>query len=282
MKPQEVKFVFGAGLLILLFFIFTTGSLRAQAQTAGVTLTGTITDTSGKPVPNAKISVKNMTTGKSTELQANTAGVYDAAGLEAGEYEVSASAGGFSSKAAKVTLAEGASQTLDLALSPELSLEGLGFPKSQTQGSAQEQARLDKRTHMLKTHQRLGLITAAPMLATVITGGLAGGKSTASSDRDLHAALGSLTTGMYFTTAAFAIFAPKVPGTQTRGPIRVHKALAWIHGPGMVLTPILGIMAFQQKSNGEKLHGMASAHVPVAIVTASAYGAALLAVSVKF
>jgi hypothetical protein len=50
----------------------------------------------------------------------------------------------------------------------------------------------------------------------------------------------------------------------------------------MILTPILGILAFDQKSNGEKVHGIASAHAPVAIVTAGAFGAALLSVSVKF
>ena len=50
----------------------------------------------------------------------------------------------------------------------------------------------------------------------------------------------------------------------------------------MIATPILGAMAFSQKNNGEKVHGVASAHGPVAIVTAGAFGAALLAVSVKF
>ncbi|MGB7132331.1 MAG: hypothetical protein WBD59_16065, partial [Candidatus Sulfotelmatobacter sp.] len=105
---------------------------------------------------------------------------------------------------------------------------------------------------------------------------------TSSSTRDLHAALGGTTAVLYFTTASFAIFAPKIKGTKTRGPIRVHKALAWIHGPGMILTPILGEMAFDEKSKGERVHGIASAHGPVAIVTAGAYGAAMLAVSVKF
>ena len=94
--------------------------------------------------------------------------------------------------------------------------------------------------------------------------------------------LGSATAGMYFSTAYFAICAPRVPGTETRGPIRLHKALAWIHGPGMILTPILGAIAYSQKDNGEKVHGIASAHAPVAIVTARAYGAALLSVSLKF
>ena len=135
---------------------------------------------------------------------------------------------------------------------------------------------------MLKMHQRLGLITAIPMIASVATGFGAGGRSTSTSERWAHLALGATTGDLYFTTAYFAIFAPRIPGTQTRGPIRVHKALAWIHGPGMILTPILGAIAFDQKSKGEKVHGIASAHGAVAIVTAGAFGAALLSVSLKF
>jgi hypothetical protein len=108
----------------------------------------------------------------------------------------------------------------------------LGIPPEQAQGNAQQQALLDKRTHMLKIHQRLGLITAVPLIATVATSVGAGGKSTSSTDRNVHMVLGSATAGLYFSTAYFAIRAPRVPGTQTRGPIRVHKALAWIHGPG--------------------------------------------------
>ena len=161
------------------------------------------------------------------------------------------------------------------------SLGDLGFPTEQTKPNPQQQALLDKRSHMLKIHQRLGLITAAPLVATVITGSMAGGRSTSSS-RDLHAALGSTTAGLYIATAYYSIFAPKIKGTPTRGPIRLHKALAFIHGPGMILTPILGAMAFDQKSKGEKVHGIASAHAPVAYITAIAYGAAIASVSIKF
>jgi hypothetical protein len=172
------------------------------------------------------------------------------------------------------------------------SLGDLGFPTDQTKGNAQEQARLDKRSHMLKIHQRLGLITLAPLVATLIassgatpghtnaSGVTVGGGST--SGRDLHAALGITTAGMYLTTASFAVFAPKVPGTKTRGPIVVHKILACIHGPGMVLTPILGAMAYQQANSGKKVTGIASAHGAVAAVTAIAYGAAMLSVSIRF
>ena len=135
---------------------------------------------------------------------------------------------------------------------------------------------------MLKIHQRLGLITAIPMIATVATSFGAGGRATSTSDRWAHMALGAATSDLYFTAAYFAIRAPGIPGMQRRGPIRVHRALAWIHGPGMILTPILGAIAFDQKSKGERVHGIARAHGPVAIVTAGAFGAALLSVSLKF
>ena len=162
------------------------------------------------------------------------------------------------------------------------SLGDLGLSPDQTQGSAQEQARLDKRSHMLKMHQRFGLITTAPLVTTVLVSGLAGGKSTSSAGRDLHAVLGTATAGLYLTTAYYAIFAPKIAGTPTRGPIRLHKSLAFIHVPGMILTPILGAIAFDQKSRGEKVHGIASAHGAVGAVTAVAYGLAILSVSVRF
>lgn len=135
---------------------------------------------------------------------------------------------------------------------------------------------------MLKIHQRLGLIAAIPITASVIISVGAGGKDTSKASRDLHAALGGLAGDLYFISAYYAIRAPRVAGTETRGPIRFHKAMAWIHGPGMIATPILGIIAFDQKNNGEKVHGIAQAHGPMAIVTAGAFGAALLSVSLKF
>jgi hypothetical protein len=162
------------------------------------------------------------------------------------------------------------------------SLSDLGLSPEQTRGNPQEQALLDKRTRMLRIHQRMGLITTIPLVATVILGPGAGGKSEGTATRDLHVALGSLTGDLYGITAYYAIRAPRIPGTQKRGPIKFHEAMAWIHGPGMILTPILGAMAFSQKNNGEKVHGIAQAHGPVAIVTAGAFGAALLSVSVKF
>lgn len=304
MNPRTAKLFFG----VVLIFVLTANPLRAQDTQSA--LSGTVTDSSGKVLPNAKVSVKNLSTGQSTETQADSAGHYKVPNLAAGDYEVSASAEGLGNAVDKVTLTAGSQQTLSLTLASAAtqqapatppaaapaetlpsapsasktapSLEDLGFSKTDTQANAAQQALLDKRTHMLKMHQRFGLITTVPLLATLITSVNAGGKSTSTTDRNVHLVLGAVTGDLYGITAYYAIRAPRIAGTETKGPIKLHKALAWVHGPGMILTPILGAMAYSQKSNGEKVHGIASAHGPVAIVTAAAFGAALLSVSVKF
>jgi hypothetical protein len=166
--------------------------------------------------------------------------------------------------------------------SSQPSLQDLGFTPEQQIGSVEKQALLDKRTRMLKIHQRLGLITIIPFVATLATAGGAKEHEGGSSQRNLHAALGLVTAAMYIATASYAIRAPKIEGMRTRGQIRWHKALAWVHGVGMVLTPILGAMARNQLDNGEKVHGIAKAHSTVAAITVAAYAAAIATVAIKF
>lgn len=275
MKPSKVLFA------VLALAIALNVPLDAQPAAS---LAGVVTSPAGSPVANASVSVTNTATGRSSQAQSDAAGLYSLQGLAPGAYTVSVSAQGYAPKTVSVTLNGAGTQRLDLPLTigpAEPALGDLGFSPEQTQGNAEEQARLNKRSHMLKVHQELGLITLAPMLASLFSSTGAGGRHSTASGRDLHAALGSVTAGMYITTASFAIFAPKVPGTKPRGPIRFHRAMAWIHGPGMILTPLLGSLADEQRSQGQKVHGIAQAHGAVAIVTAAAYGLAMLSVTLK-
>jgi hypothetical protein len=272
---------------LLIISILLAVGLRGQSV-SNIVLSGTVTNPAGATVPNAKVSVRNLATGQSIEAQTDAGGKYAVPDLTPGEYEVSVSAEGFAAITSKATITSGERQTLNLSLAASSgnaaspTLGDLGFTPEQAKGSAQDQARLDRRSHMLKNHQRLGLITTAPLLATLIVSNQAAGRKSTASGRELHATLGGITAGMYLTTASFAVFAPKIPGTTVRGPIRVHRALAWIHGPGMILTPVLGALAYGQVSRGEKVHGIAQAHSAVAAVTGVAYGLAILSVSIKF
>jgi len=295
----------------LAFLVFLSAAFAPflMAQTAGMgTLMGRVIDAYGNRVTNATVTATGVNNGQMRSATTETDGSYKFDDLPAGNYRLKFEAAGFKMLEIPATTVRGtetavldekldagepvnakptSAQQDNLPNAPSSSirapsLSDLGLSPEQTQGNAREQALLDKRTHMLKIHQRMGLITMGPLIATVIASMGAGGKSTSTASRDLHTALGGVTGDLYFITAYYAIRAPRVPGTETRGPIRFHKAMAWIHGPGMIMTPILGIMAFDEKSKGEKVHGIASAHGPVAIVTAGAFGAALLSVSLKF
>lgn len=164
------------------------------------------------------------------------------------------------------------------------SLQDLGLSPAQTKTDPDLQARLDRRTHDLKVHQKLGLITLAPLAAACISSAAAppdprnGQGNTVG--RDIHVSLGSLSVAMYGATAYYAIKAPRIPGEgPSKGGIKLHKYLIYIHAPGMILTPILGAMAFNQAADGERVHGIASAHAAVAWTTVAAYSAAIVAVS---
>jgi hypothetical protein len=102
-------------LLLGSIFVFLMAS-PTNAQVVGATVSGTITDSRGDPIPNAKVSAKNLGTGVSGTTTTNTTGAFSIANLNPADYEVSASATGFSTAVTKLTLTVGAKQEVNLTL----------------------------------------------------------------------------------------------------------------------------------------------------------------------
>jgi hypothetical protein len=292
----------------IVLFVLMTKTASAQAPVAGsgaaTVVSGTVTDFSGKPVAHATVSAKSEKGGESATAESDAAGKYALTGLSLGDYDVTVSAAGYAAKTTHISVVD-QQGTLDVALAAggqqqepvpnapvpnaptSPSLGDLGFSTQQTEGDPKLQALLKRRTEMLRVHQRLGLITLAPMAATLITGPMAKAKGRngqiikepSDANLDFHMALGAATGALYGTTASYAIRAPRVPGTHKHGAIKVHEVLAWVHGPGMIATGVLGFMAYKQENSGEKAHGIAAEHGTVAWITTGAYGASIVAVS---
>src|ERR1700730_4028208 len=90
--------------VVLIALLLSLGtSIRLQAQAVGATLAGTITDPSGGVVANATITITNTATGVPRTASTNDAGFYSAPNLQPGDYEVRATAAGFSTETTKLT-----------------------------------------------------------------------------------------------------------------------------------------------------------------------------------
>src|ERR1700730_15842596 len=96
------------------------GSLHSAplcGQVAGATLSGAISDPSGRAIPSAKVSIKNITTGVVRTIETDSDGYYTAPNLLPGSYEITTTATGFSTLVQKeITLTVGATQALNLSM----------------------------------------------------------------------------------------------------------------------------------------------------------------------
>ena len=102
---------------------------------------------------------------------------------------------------------------------------------------AQRQKELKVRNVMLKTHQIIGYLTLAGMVAQGIMGGrLYNGDYEL---YDAHKTMGEWVTASYFTGAGLSLFAPPpLVRKKTKGfnSIKAHKWIAYIHFSGMIAT----------------------------------------------
>jgi hypothetical protein len=103
----------------LLFFLwFAVAGANLHAQVAGGTISGTVTDSSGRVINNVQITITNVATGVTRDVTTNDEGFYSAPNLLPGTYEAKFTAKGFRSEARKgIELTVGASVGLDQVLS---------------------------------------------------------------------------------------------------------------------------------------------------------------------
>jgi hypothetical protein len=127
------------------------------------------------------------------------------------------------------------------------------------------------RRGMLTAHQVGGFITLISMLATVYYGqmilngedGYEEGKTT----------LAWTTVSLYSVTAALSLLSPP-PLIRRKGwsSVSTHKALAWAHVTGMILTPVLGTM-LDDRDDLRAFHQISG------YATTAAFAAAMLVVT---
>src|ERR1700674_2196914 len=93
-KHGNCRVITFAKLLDLVLVLFL--SAPVYAQIVGATISGTVVDPSHAVIAGASISLKNVATGIATNAVTNGGGFYTVPNLQAGEYELTASASGFS------------------------------------------------------------------------------------------------------------------------------------------------------------------------------------------
>ncbi|MDQ3473503.1 MAG: TonB-dependent receptor, partial [Acidobacteriota bacterium] len=101
-------------LLCGLFLLFAVGSVNAQFK-AGIQ--GTVTDTSGGLVPEAKVTLSNTETGKAQEVTTNSEGFYRISNLAPGKYTLTTEKAGYKKSVLEnVAVNAEAVQGIDVAL----------------------------------------------------------------------------------------------------------------------------------------------------------------------
>jgi hypothetical protein len=89
----------------------------AYGQVSGAMLSGTVTDTSGAVIPKANVSIKNTATGVTRDIVTDTAGFYSVPNLLPGNYDITTTAPGFSTKVQTgIPMTVGAEQTQNIRL----------------------------------------------------------------------------------------------------------------------------------------------------------------------
>jgi hypothetical protein len=172
----------GVGIVILLWI---ASSLISSAQRITGDIVGTVTDSSGSAIPNTKVILRSLDTGRQLETSATGTGDYSFVELKPGRYEVLAESPGFARKAVSgVTLSADQRSRVDIALSvglltTEVEVQASGGKLVQTEASDLSAVVENRRVVDLPLNGR-SYLSLALTTPGVIMGGSQGLKSNTS------------------------------------------------------------------------------------------------------
>ena len=102
-----------------MFTLLTLGAVCGYSQAVNATLLGTVTDSSGASVPNAKVVVTETNTGVNRTGQTNESGNYAFPDMAPGQYSIAVELTGFKKENRKdITLTVNSSTRVDIQLTP--------------------------------------------------------------------------------------------------------------------------------------------------------------------
>jgi hypothetical protein len=129
-RRPKVRACLSRSVMICFFCILAAPHCRGQAGANA--LSGTITSTSGSPIPNAVVSIKNRETARAKSVSVLPDGTFAVSALPPADYEITASAPGFAPTVTTRKLTEGSSLVVNLMLQAV----GSGAPLKAPVGSA--------------------------------------------------------------------------------------------------------------------------------------------------
>lgn len=159
----------------------------------------------------------------------------------------------------------------------KLQLNDLGFTTPPPIELQAEQSVLEKRTRKLQLHQKLGLLTLGLAAGAAMT------KKEGQAAPESHEILGMTTAAAYFTTAYFSLTALKPDSVRPDGwNLKIHKAMAYIHFPCMVLLPFAGLDASKDYKNGRSPDGIGKHKKTLANAALASMATATLVMTIDF
>lgn len=140
---------------------------------------------------------------------------------------------------------------------------------TEDQSDLEELSLLKTRRQMLNWHTYTAWAAVGLMGATLVT-------APSGNFDNTHKWLGIAAGATYLGSASLAYLAPSIDDSKISTNIAIHKTLAFVHAPAMLLAMYSGIKAHQDRKDGKDLSSIAKMHSAFAAVATVSFGLAAI------